>query len=247
MADDRIDEAIAAVARAVDRIEAATRGVRDAPPDARRRPANHDDTGAVDHPTSGRQTPPLPDVRQPRKPPPPAFTAADLRGAGGFAARPTTSLGQPQPPAEEPVDPLEFDEPEALAPEFDTGDQPSHDLWHEETFYEPEPAFEVPVPPVPAPEQATPQAPMPAQGEPQPEQPAAVAPPAPPLTVPPLAQPVPSYDALSPTGADEVHELVGRIIARTQHLEDQLELARHLRFEITELVRRLAAAVERDR
>ena len=63
----------------------------------------------------------------------------------------------------------------------------------------------------------------------------------------PDTPPVPSFDALAPTGDDEVHELVGRIVARTQHLEDQLELARHLRFEITELVRRLAAAVERDR
>lgn len=211
MADDRIDEAIAAVVRAVDRIEAATRGVSEDPPV-------------------------LPDPsRLPRKPPPPAFTATDLRGAGGFAARPTTSLGQPQPPVEQPpveesVDPLEFDEPEALAPEFDAHeDAPSHDLWHEETFYEPEPAFEAPVPAY------------------EPSAPPAAAPPAAPPLEPPATVPVPSYDALAPTGDDEVHELVGRIIARTQHLEDQLELARQLRFEITELVRRLAAAVERDK
>lgn len=218
MADDRIDEAIAAVVRAVDRIEAATRGVAEDPPVLA-------DPG-----------------RLPRKPPPPSFTATDLRGAGGFAARPTTSLGQPERPGERPappvqpaaerVDPLEFDEPEAVAPEFDVhAEQPSHDLWHEETFYESEPAFE---PPVPAYE---------------PQESAPAPPVTPPVTppVPPVTPPVPSYDALAPTGDDEVHELVGRIIARTQHLEDQLELARHLRFEITELVRRLAAAVERDK
>ena len=204
MADDRLDDAIAAVARAVDRIEAATRGVADAPP-----------------------LPEVPEVpRQPRMPPPPAFTATDLRGAGGFAARPTTSLGQPvapepaepEPVAPEAVEPEAFDESQRPAPSPEPHDEPSHDLWHEETFYEPEPAFEAPVPPF---DPRTPPTP-----------------------------PVPTYDALAPSGDDdlgEVHELVGRIVARTQHLEDQLELARHLRFEITELVRRLAAAVERDR
>lgn len=226
MADDRIDEAIAAVVRAVDRIDAAARG-ETAP------------------------TPPADPGRLPRKPPPPAFTATDLR-PGGFASRPATSLGAP------PVDPDVFDEPEivpsvrddlaAAAYDPHSYDEPSPDLWPEETFYEPEPAFEAPVPPV------EPPAPEPVAAAPAPP-----APPAPPASAPapsparspapPATPPLPSYDALNPTGEDDLadaHELIGRILARTQHLDDQLEAARYLRFEITELVRRLAAAVERE-
>lgn len=45
----------------------------------------------------------------------------------------------------------------------------------------------------------------------------------------------------------EVHELVGRIVARTQELDDHLEAARLLRGEINELVARLAAAATQQR
>ena len=45
----------------------------------------------------------------------------------------------------------------------------------------------------------------------------------------------------------EVHELVGRIVARTQELDEHLEAARELRVEITELVARLGAAATHQR
>lgn len=162
MADDRLDDAIAAVSRAVERIEAVTRGVLDPP------------------------LPDLPPVRQPRTPPPPSFT--DLP-PGGFAARPTTALG---------IGPYPESEPERS---------------------EPEPTFQ----PEPEP-------------EPEPQS----------FAVEPPFQPEPAVTHDSGPDTSEIHELVGRIVARTQTLEEHLNAARNLRFEITELVSRLAAAAERD-
>lgn len=69
--------------------------------------------------------------------------------------------------------------------------------------------------------------------------------PAPRTAMPPFASAsVPAAPSHAPA---EVHELVGRIVARTQELDDHLEAARRLRGEITELVARLAAAATSSR
>ncbi len=186
MADDRIDDAIAAVARAVARIEAVSHGVLEPP------------------------LPDLPPLREPRTPPPPSFT--DL--PSGFAARPTTALGRGFDPDPEP----EF-EPE---PEFDPEPlQATVPLNQPELA--PEPGLEA----GPAPE-----------SEPRPKSKSKSKSKAKSKS----AKPAPEHEP----GAD-IHELVGRIIARTQLLEEHLDAARQLRCEITELVSRLAATAERDR
>ncbi len=174
MADDRLDDAIAAVTRAVARIEAVTRGVAEPP------------------------LPDLPPVREPRTPPPPSFTdrpaAFGAERSGGFAARPATALGGSLVP-----------EPQA-APDQES--EPGVGDWAEHA-------------PAESPTDAA---------QPAPE---------------PLASYAPMDDDDAPTA--QIHELVGRIIARTQTLEEHLDAARQLRFEITDLVSRLAAAAERDR
>ena len=76
----------------------------------------------------------------------------------------------------------------------------------------------------------------------------------------PSAAPASGSEAASPNAAAaapgpaassgapaEVHELVGRIVARTQDLEEHLDAARDLRSEISELVSRLAAAATKPR
>ncbi|MEH3052960.1 MAG: hypothetical protein PGN13_02990 [Patulibacter minatonensis] len=58
----------------------------------------------------------------------------------------------------------------------------------------------------------------------------------------------PGSGSLPPAHAPaEVHELVGRIVARTQELDDHLTAASELRREVTELVARLAAAATHPR
>ena len=64
------------------------------------------------------------------------------------------------------------------------------------------------------------------------------------------AQAAPAAQAAGPTAAAadaEVHELVGRIVVRTQALEEHLDAARDLRSEISELVSRLASAATKPR
>lgn len=223
MADDRLDDAIAAVTRAVDRIEAVTRG-------------------AAEEQLPSAPAAPLPP--QPRMPPPPAFSS----GAAGFAARPTTALdfSAPEPVVDpswsdyEP--PLESDLPYApdgvVEPESSYEPGPPHapqQAFAPEPPFVPQPSF-VPDPPY-APE---PPLMLQQQFEPEPYYPTAPEMPPAPEAIPPIP-PVP-VDASA-----EVHELVGRIVARTQALEDHLEAARQLRSEISELVSRLAAAADRER
>lgn len=214
MADDRLDDAIAAVTRAVERIEAVTRG-------------------AADEPLSPLPEMPMPP--QPRMPPPPAFSS----GSAGFAARPTTALGFTAPEPE--VDPSWSDyeppsEPEpAFAPEATHAPEPR---------YAPESTFAPQVEPPFIPQQPYPQDQpfmLQQQFEPEPS----YAPPQTPFVAEQPFEPAP-IPPVSVDASAEVHELVGRIVARTQALEDHLEAARELRSEIAELVSRLAAAAERD-
>ena len=220
MADDRLDEAIAAVTRAVDRIDAATRGV------------------PVD-PYGELGDSPLPP--QPRTPPPPAFTG---EGAG-FAARPTTALGVPQHQVEPQVDPSwsDYEPPFASPNDF----QPDPQL--PQPGFAPEPSLTPGPPPAPEPQQFLPQQ----EWQPEPPQQFQAEPqwqPAPPQSFAPAPDPepefIPELPAVPVDASAEVHELVGRIVARTQALEDHLDAARTLRAEIAELVSRLAAAADRD-
>ncbi|MBJ7470886.1 MAG: hypothetical protein JHD16_06265, partial [Solirubrobacteraceae bacterium] len=237
MADDRLDDAIAAVVHAVDRIEQATRGVLD---------------------ESLPELPPRPAPPEPRTPPPPAFSSQ----SAGFAARPTTALGglgavpAPQPSPELPEaateqqPPLEYRPPSEQQPPFEP--QPPFD---QQPPFAQQPQFE----------QQPYDAPLPMQ-EPSVEAPAEQAPglaPSPDPTWSDYEPFFPDDPGPLPLAADQahdehpiaqdagdpsasVHELVGRIVARTQALEDHLDAARQLRAEITELVSRLAAAAERD-
>ena len=213
MADDRLDDAIAAVVHAVDRIEQATRGVLDEPLP---------------------ELPPRPAPPQPRMPPPPAFSPQST----GFAARPTTALGglgavpaqqfaerqppfEPQPPYDAPL-PMQTptaDTPTAFGPPTHVGAEAAPELAPspDPSWSDYEPFF--------------------------PDDPG-------PLPLPADQVPVDAVDGYAADAGDAsatVHELVGRIVARTQALEDHLDAARQLRAEITELVSRLAAAAERDR
>ena len=192
MADDRLDDAIDAVVRAVDRIERATRGQRTLAPE----PAAIESELEVDEVEDDDEPAVSPDVL------PPATSVSPGRDAwvGAPDARSQhRGGGKKKHKKKHKARPIEPDEP-LLA---DEGDD-------DNTF------------PI---EQALPEAPP----APLPAGPA-FAPPAPPTHAP-----------------AEVHELVGRIVARTQELDDHLEASRQLRTEITELVARLAAASTHQR
>ncbi len=183
MADDRLDDAIDAVVRAVDRIERATRGQRviDAA----------DPAGLVDA-----------EIERELRPP-----------ASGVA--PGRDAWEPDPDA--PVvgvrkkDKGKKKKHRAVAPPVAPPELEDESIVEDDELVESSPAPVAPEPPV--------------AGR---------------ASVPPFAAAaVPAAPSHAPA---EVHELVGRIVARTQELEDHLEAARRLRGDITELVARLAAA-----
>lgn len=183
MADDRLDDAIDAVVRAVDRIERATRGQRliDAA----------DPAGLADAEIARELRPPASGVAPGRdawEPDPDAPVVGVRKKDKGKGKKKHRALAAPE------VEP----EPEPVDVDDELG--------------EPDDAPSAPEPP--------------AAGR---------------SSVPPFAAAasVPAAPSHAPA---EVHELVGRIVARTQELEDHLEAARRLRGEITELVARLAAA-----
>lgn len=185
MADDRLDDAIDAVVRAVDRIERATRGQRliDAA----------DPAGLADAEIERELRPPATGVAPGRdawEPDPDAPVVGVRKKDKGKGKKKHRALAAPVAQPEPEPEPVDLDE-ELAEPEY----SPSA----------PEP---------------------PAAGR---------------SSVPPFAAAasVPAAPSHAPA---EVHELVGRIVARTQELDDHLEAARRLRGEITELVARLAAA-----
>lgn len=194
MADDRLDDAIDAVVRAVDRIERATRG--------QRLIEAADPAGIADAEIERELRPPASGVAPGRdawEPDPDAPVVGVRKKDKGkkkkrlaaevVAAAPVPDSSEPEPSDDAP-------EPEAVE---------GHD----------DPAVAAPA--------------------------VSPAPPAPPVSPAPPAPPA------GPHAPAEVHELVGRIVARTQELDDHLEAARRLRGEITELVARLAAAATQQR
>lgn len=193
MADDRLDDAIDAVVRAVDRIERATRG--------QRLIEAADPAGLADAEIERELRPPASGVAPGRDAwePDPDAPVVGVRKKGKGKKKKRVL-------ADEIADAVA--EPQAAAP--GTIDEADDDEVVEAV-----------------------DAPMAAQ-------PARPVPPGPPAA-PPAAS------AAAPHAPAEVHELVGRIVARTQELDDHLEAARRLRGEITELVARLAAAATQQR
>jgi hypothetical protein len=188
MADDRLDDAIDAVVRAVDRIERATRGQRviDAA----------DPAGIADA-----------EIERELRPP-----------ASGVA--PGRDAWEPDP-----------DAPVVGVRKKDKGKK-------KKRLAAQAIAEAAPIEPDPLEVEAEPQAPEAF------DEPAAAAPAGGGAPLSPAAPVIPAAGVHAPA---EVHELVGRIVARTQELDDQLEAARRLRGEITELVARLAAAATHQR
>lgn len=193
MADDRLDDAIDAVVRAVDRIERATRG--------QRLIEAADPAGLADAEIERELRPPASGVAPGRDAwePDPDAPVVGVRKKGKGKKKKRVL-------ADEIADAVA--EPQAAVPG---------------TIYEADDDEFV---------EAV-DAPMAAQ-------PARPVPPGPPAAPP-------AVPAAAPHASAEVHELVGRIVARTQELDDHLEAARRLRGEITELVARLAAAATQQR
>lgn len=203
MPDERLDDAIDAVVRAVDRIERATRSQRLVTP-----PVVDGAPPAVD-----------PDLLPPATNVAPGRSAWEPIDAGDRRERRKKDKGKKRkhagrddhPPLRDGRERFGVDEVEVTGQEAAlAGDDP-------------EPYLDDPV--LPAPPAA---------------QPAAFA-----HTL--ATAPTPAPGAAAPQAPAEVHELVGRIVARTQELDDHLEAARQLRGEITELVARLAAAATHQR
>jgi hypothetical protein len=191
MADDRLDDAIDAVVRAVDRIERATRGTK---PDG--------SVATADEPVSTGATG--------------TVSAADLQPPPAKVSPGRDAWGESHGKKKHKHKHKHKKRPPELPPEAYEADpvvDEDEDFTEWESLAEP------------------------------------VAPLAPGLGLrAATAQPIAHASSAGPTHAPaEVHELVGRIVARSQELDEQLEAARTLRVEISDLVARLAAAATHQR
>ena len=230
MADDRLDDAIDAVVRAVDRIERATRSVTGAPPSP---PVAADGSASPAAPephaqraTQFSQPHPMVEPHAPLDAPQPPAQAEYLRGTTNFWS--TVRDVPVAPPAQQ---------------------SPPQGLGHELQFGSAQ------APAVPEQAQGLPQGLAPSPSPESDSQPSG-APHDPGSGLGPGAQSTAEFSALGAAtlqsyaahgASPQVHELVGRIVGRMQSLEDHLAAAGALRVEISELVARLAAAASKPR